>query len=492
MQWGVVQLAELLVDAVTDGGDDVASVALARLAALDPDRWLRLDERCRGRSVGTWSDGPGFTPLVRIADWRLRAGTGLLPAVVASMHADGFVREVAVAELAAHRGPVASAALAVRTADWVQPVAGAAARALADRRGPAEAGAAVPVALHLTRLRRRGGAAQDYLAAVAAGPVETLAAVLASPAQRAARLWALDRLVARGHPAPDDAAALADRDPDAVVALHCARHVLAADAATWAPRLMASRRAGVRAAALAVLPGERLDRDTLRPLLVDRSGAVRSTARWRWRQAWGSPAPELVAVLDAPATARVTVAALDGLDEASSGDVALGRAIRLLGHERPAVRRAAARVVGRRGSLDEVMDRLPPLLTDPSTAVAKEAERCLARHGAAVSLPVLAELDRAGTTRARRAAFRLRRRRGRWDRVLADLRAVNGDDPELADTARADLLTWLRLDAATAYEPPRGEAGAEIAALVRTAPIDDEIRRRLATVIGIREAGPGR
>jgi hypothetical protein len=104
---------------------------------------------------------------------------------------------------------------------------------------------------------------------------------------------------------------------------------------------------------------------------------------------------------------------------------------------------------------------------------------------------VLAELDMAGTSRSRRTVLAIRQRLSPWDRVQADLTAINGCDPDLAETGRADLLAWLQHDAATTYgKPPPGQA-AEIAALLANSTLTGGQRRAVAFVAGIRTPDAG-
>ena len=132
-------LAESLVEAVNDANPDVTARVMTRLAALDGRGWLRLDESARRAYWDQWPMGQaagwpsrlaywGRSLLGQAAGWRSRlAGDDSgLAAVAGSMCRDGRVREAAVAVLARTPGPVAAAALAVRTADWVPQVSSAA------------------------------------------------------------------------------------------------------------------------------------------------------------------------------------------------------------------------------------------------------------------------------------------------------------------------------------------------------------------------------
>src|SRR5258708_9291507 len=128
-----------LADVVTGADRAVATWVMARLSGLGGRGWLRLDESARLGSC--WRD----SPLDRVSDWRpFLAGGGPAAGVAASMCRDGRVREAAVAVLAWIPGPVAAAALAVRTSDLVPQVSSAAVTAVSARPLPEAAAAAAP------------------------------------------------------------------------------------------------------------------------------------------------------------------------------------------------------------------------------------------------------------------------------------------------------------------------------------------------------------
>ena len=272
-------LAESLAEAVNDANPDTAERVMTRLAGLDGRGWLRLDESARRAYWGQW-------PLGQVTGWRLQlAGDDSgLAAVAGSMWRDGRVREAAVAMLARTPGPVAGAALAVRTADWVPQVSSAAVAAALGRTGVEDAAVIVPIMLALRERRRGRQTADRYLAGLAEGPAETLAQ-LGRAGERSGQLWALDILAGRGLLGASELETRAMRDPDPVVALWCARQLAAPSGqlpAGAGPRLLGSARAAVRAFAAGHLADDLLPREVLRALLADRSGAVRSAARWRW------------------------------------------------------------------------------------------------------------------------------------------------------------------------------------------------------------------
>ena len=93
-----------------------------------------------------------------------------------------------------------------------------------------------------------------------------------------------------------------------------------------------------------------------------------------------------------------------------------------------------------------------PLLLDSSGKVAATALRHV--RGRVLPASVLAGLDAAGTARSRGIALSIRQYSGTWNRVHADLAAIHGHDPGLAEAARTDLLAWLQHGAATSYGRP--------------------------------------
>jgi hypothetical protein len=144
----------------------------AGLAGLSGPGWLCVDELARRTS---WR----LTPIDFVADWRpfLATDASVAGVVAASMCRDGRIREAAVQVLSGLRDPVASAALAVRVADWVPEVADLARAAVSVRTGPVEAAVIVPVCLALGKRFRGRQPAARYMADVAGGSVGTLEAL---------------------------------------------------------------------------------------------------------------------------------------------------------------------------------------------------------------------------------------------------------------------------------------------------------------------------
>jgi HEAT repeat protein len=173
---------------------------------------------------------------------------------------------------------------------------------------------------------------------------------------------------------------------------------------------------------------------------------------------------------------------LQGLDEVSDGSLPAA-ATAFLTHSSPAVRSAAVHAVGRHGGDIDVPELLTPLLQDGSGKVVTAALRYL--RGYTLPPDVLARLDAVGTPRSRRAALAVRQQLSPWERVHADLAAMNGPDSGLAEAARADLLAWLRHGAAVTYGKPGTRQAAEIAELLRTPKLSNTQRRDVAFIAGL-------
>ena len=489
-----VNAARTLVASIAEAiaGRDAAALAdvVARLGMLSGPQWLRLDQEARRG----WP-GESALDLAGIGDQLLAeaaAGQGpfaLVTAVAVSMARDGHARQAAIAVLSRLPGPVAGAALAVRAGEWVAQVRSTAWVAVRARTTSAEAAGIVPVMLALRNRWQGNRPALAYLAAVAGGDAESLFELAGSAADRPGRLWALGILGDRSLlPAGSLLSrALGDRDP--VIAVWCARRLTdrpgAVPPEAW-ERLLSCARAGVRAVALDSVPEEQLAAGRLREMLLDGSGAVRALARWRCKRRGDDPVPVYQEALQRALLPRKVAAALDGLAE--DHDCSLPEvAGPFLAHPSSRVRCAAARAYAGHATTDDAIAGLTPLLFADSAKVAATALAFLA--GAGWPAGTLEALDAAGTPRSRRTALTIRQRQGTWDRVHADLVAMNGPDPELASSARDDLLNWLRNGVATAYSAPRPGQAAQIAALLAAASgLTAAHRRRVAFAAGIQSA----
>ena len=202
----------------------------------------------------------------------------------------------------------------------------------------------------------------------------------------------------------------------------------------------------------------------------------------------GDPAPLYHAVLGAASRPGQIAAALRGLDE-DRDDSLPAAAVPFLAHPSPAVRRAAAQAIGHHAAASDIPNLLVPLLLDSSGKVAATALRYV--RGYALPASALAALDAAGTVRSRRLALSIRQSSGTWNRVHADLTAINDHDRDLAEAARKDLLAWLAHGAATSYGKPTPAQAEQIAGLLAASRLSQHQRREIAFVAGIRVPAAG-
>lgn len=477
------EIAEQMAWAVIAPDRERSAAIEDRLRHLRGDQWLRLDEVSRRYSP--YDD----SPWAQITTWPVTDHpVDAVVAVAASMSRDGRVREKALGWLAGMRGPAVASAVAVRIGDWVPHVAAKAVDLLPGMDDTQESAAIAAVILRLRERRRARLAAETYLADLARAPRQRLVD-LTRTGERAVRIWALHVADTRGLLSPVSLTEHARTDADPLVALWCARRVLAASDVPvhLADTLLASHRAGVRAHALAVVPDEVVDREGLARLLLDASGAVRAVARWRWARRWGNPAGIYQQALAAaePQRPRRTAAALAGLADTDI-DTAAQVAAGLLRHRASCVRAVATQIIGRRVALGHgTVEPLVALLADPSGRVARLSLHHLRERAGEVPAAVLDEWESSDRPRSRRAALMLRQRLSRWERVRGDLKAMNDPDPDLAALARTDLLAWLRNDAGTTYDRPTDRQARDLLRNLDTPGLNDHQRREILFAAGL-------
>ncbi|MBL7496557.1 hypothetical protein I6A84_21520 [Frankia sp. CNm7] len=478
-------LAERLAAAVTGPDPARGHAVAAELERLDGRGWLLLDAAARRSSYRYGAAIAGVNGWSVIVEAE-RGGFG---AVVASLHADGRLRERAALALATVGGDVATSALAVRLLDHVERVRAAAWAALRPRLDAGTAAVVLDVLL-AGRDRQPAGQALTEVrdALLASVPAVDLVRALTSGGQRQVRRWAFELGRGRGALTLDDLLDTARGDPDQWLRATCARWLAeTADGPRLAALLTASS-VEARLEALTAVPDGDLDDDTLGGLLTDRSPRVRETARWRAKRR----GIELAAfyrrrLADPGLTTRRRAAALDEL--AAVGDHPdLSTFAAHLSHDNARVRAAAVNGLFARAGAEPAVPLIVPLLHDPSARVSATAARTLAKHRAPPS--VAEPLWVSSKLASRRAAWLLAREAGGWHRAEADLRAAADPDPRLARLGRAGLRAWLTTGATNAWQPLPSDQRARIADRLPAAGLDDASRRLLAFSAGIRPAPP--
>ncbi|GIF62298.1 hypothetical protein Ais01nite_03330 [Asanoa ishikariensis] len=154
---------------------------------------------------------------------------------------------------------------------------------------------------------------------------------------------------------------------------------------------------------------------------------------------------------------------LAGLGE--TGDRADAPALRVhLSHPSARGRVAALRGLRRLGCL--TTEDAVALLTDPSSAVVKNAVAALRPDAATLDADLPDRLLEPGQPRHTRfAGYRLAVARGPWARLIVDLRLLDDSDEQLSHVARVDIDGWLSR-AATLYRMPTGQQRAELTVLL--------------------------
>jgi hypothetical protein len=248
--------------------------------------------------------------------------------------------------------------------------------------------------------------------------------------------------------------------------------------------LLHAKSVEARLVALAGVPNEALSDEMLRGLLVDRAPRVRELALIRaLRRRWDVAAFYRRQLADDIAPPRVLVASLDGI--AVTGDESDIQSVQaLLAHPSARVRAAAVGAVEGRATSDRAVEILTHMLLDPSARVSAAASRVLVRLGAS---PDVAEQAWASSEPgSRRAAWRLTRATGSWNRVEADLQAATDPDQQLSALGHAGVTNWLQLGAATTWDPLAAGQRDRLAALLPQAPLSRHDARLVAFHAGIR------
>ncbi|MBB2924235.1 HEAT repeat domain-containing protein [Cellulomonas cellasea] len=476
--------AERLAAAATSGDSEVWAAEARALVALDGRAWLTLDQAAR---VWQPERGPAVSGAAGWLGPSAGEATGFVAAVT-SMHGDGRVRQRATRLLARVEGPLASLALAARLLDRAPQVRAEARRGVLLRRAPADVAAVLDVLLAgRSRLRAPDALALGRALVLDADPAADVAAALLHSERVAVRRWAFALAHERGVLTADRLLADLPAERDQWLRRAFARWVVeVAEPARLRP-LLSARPVDARLVALTHLPDDALHDDELRGLLLDAAPRVREQARVRATPRGIDVAARYREALAGPGVPpRVVAACVDGL-AVVGGAEDLATFAAALGHAAPRVRAAAASAVGTRAARDDVLRRLSPLLLDPSPHVALAAARALARRGAPRSTADAAWAS--DQPWSRRAAWRLVRGSGSWERVEADLRAAADVDPGLAWRGRVGVLTWLEHGASRTWAELSEAQGARIAGLLDGVALTDAQRRAIEFHAGLAPRG---
>lgn len=458
--------------------DDIARRArgVASLRGLGGRDWLRLDDVARGPawSPGLFTGDPG----------QLAAGlsepSGLV-AVVLSMHPDGHHRQRATRALAARPGPLCAAALAVRCLDHVAQVRDDALAGLLAHTSPDEVGPAVAILSAGAQRAHAGEVLAGYtrqILAATGGPGSVLA--LRTSPDPGVRRWACRVSLAHDLVSVSDVVTAVLGEADQWVRGHQTRWLRGRASVQQLLSLVAGKFVDGRLLAAELLPDADLADGRLQTLLLDASPRIRELAQERAGRLGVDVAAFYRAELGLGAPRRTArcITELGRLGDASDAP----RMVSSLAHAARSVRAAAVTALARldRGA---ALASLEPMLLDPGARVSAAASLALARAGAGASAAVAAWSS--GLPGSRRAAWRLHRASGRWNRVEASLRAATDADPALRQLGATDLVGWLRQAAATSWQVPDDHQRARLSALLDECRLDDHVRRQIAFHAGI-------
>ena len=459
----VESLSYALIAADKSGDADLHHLALKHLRAMQAGTWLALDLIARK----SWWYAPGWTQALR--RHLSESEPGILTLVVGSFHPDGYIREACVAILAERLEVVATQAIAVRTADWVEQIRDRARIAIEQRfsRGdPEQLLAASPIGLAMCA-RHLG----TWLAAMAQDRIRTgsdveLLAALDSNDRRTRRL-AFSAAIERDEISLERLISAAGSDSDMVIRRESARAAVvrarAADAISRLLGLLTSGTAYVRAEAVAALAAEGEVQPAV-DALVDRSPMVRFQAQVAARRAGYEPATNY---RNLSRNGYPPPAVIAGIGE-TGGSSDIPDLVAWLEHPTGRGRTEAVRSLRRLNAA--TIERVGGLLTDSSAAVTRQVVKAVEKDARKLDAEELTKLTgRERPRHVRVAAFRLLQEHGAWKRLATDLCLVDDPDPSIRTRARGDLDTWVRREAATQYSRPSGEAADELRSLINSA-----------------------
>lgn len=481
---------------------------------------LRLDSACRGRIPAVWrKEWTDFDPVGFCAD-----GTGADGKVwgyaLASFHANGYLREKAVAGLASIESGEEIPFLLIRLDDWVDEVRERAESAIAARLDSPRLEAAnrfmrsVPILRRLRAAERRSHAALlDRIGRRIASDGDALLPGLASPDTETRRFCFASALDADGI-ALEILQDYVLAEPLGPVRFHAFRslekRLSFPQAAGFVDRLLRDPFPPVRRLALDIRCKHALDGSggVLREMILSTNGGLRRVARQHMDRAAREHPAALYRRALADGKGSALVGALRGLGEVGERQDA-ERIHPFLGHDRPAVVRAAIRSLGtlQAGFLATL---LTPFVSDPRPGVSREAFLALKSRTSGLNPERLNAARRsASLSHVRKHLLRLLFAIGFWESLPYILEALSeaqkpGGKSEEAEEERVEvrfeerlkerlkekamtekaLARWIFRSKSRFLEPEAGLKERCAEALARFGHVVDETRRKtLASIL---------
>jgi HEAT repeat protein len=438
------------------------------ISELSPLDLATLDQRVRDSWVGYNYYNLQNWQKLRPSDVRRLAQSKFATSLVglASFHFSGYVREAAVAELAAQHDGKELPFLIIRLNDWVSQVRDAAARAVLARIEPMYAVHLLANISLVLRLRICGRVEKKFVDDICdllkrAECRDVLQAGTKSKDKTVRRISF--QLAAEAEPSSRTAIIRAVMtEPDAVARSWAVRHFLPDVSPDELPSVVEpmfkDRFMPVRRDALWFAATKRPDiaKQPLRDALLDNHISMRETARQFLGVAEVKSARDFYADTFGGGSDKQRFAAICGLGETgTAADVPLVAAF--LVSPLTKIRRAAVYAIGRL-DLEGQRQNLVGVLSDTKPSVSREALKALQSKARYILLADLENLFANGVEyHVRRNALTLILHTDKWKKIPTLLKACADNDVRIVEQAAKALRAWSSNYNSSFAEPTREE-----------------------------------
>lgn len=223
------------------------------------------------------------------------------------------------------------------------------------------------------------------------------------------------------------------------------------------------------------LTAAELDPADVERLLVDRSILVRLWARRRWQEMGNDPATTYWALARSAAEPTVRAAAFIGLAETGTA-VGHEETLELVRSTELPLRKAGLSLLAGHATGEDV-PLLLSFVAGDHRRVPRLAGEVLARSPQLWTPSDLLPLKAADDPELRRRAWRIHRRLGGWEAVIADLEVLHDLNPQLAALGRQP--------AAPMYRQPTDSQRQRLTSLLATAPLHRDQFLAIAMAAGL-------
>lgn len=418
---------------LASNGEDIADAA-AWLDELSARDLLRADGVARqwrvdGLTLGapeTWTD-----EVLQRSE---------VAAVIGAMHFDGFARERALRQLIERDSILASKMIAIRAGDHVRQIRDCAVQELARRTSLRDAAAIVAI-LDRSDGRKHGSQIRDsYLSTVISMHGDRAVwQVLRESSDRDMRRAAYRHSALVGYLDCQLALDELPRERDQVVRSVLARLVAdSGDADAIQKALLRARAADARVLGLVRLNARDLPPAEVERLLSDSSVLVRWWARRRWAELGEDPRSAYRRAIAGASSAAFRARAYIGLAESGQSIPREELLALISSNEPPLVKVGLQMLADDARPADKEM--LLSLAGSSEPRIARLACEALAKNPNIWTLTDVEQLQRSDVPALRRRSWWLRRSRGGWEAVIADLDALRDSDRSIAELGRSPQL----------------------------------------------------